>query len=64
MIKAEVIKWSDNLYSVSPTVRTGSLETGNHNSAKNAKRAFVSMCNRLGVKRSKYEFENLTKSKD
>ncbi len=55
-MKAEVIKWRTGLYSVHMKVRTGSLETGNHNSAKNAKRAFVAMCNRLGITKSKYIF--------
>ncbi len=58
-MKAEIIKWHDNLYSVYMQVRTGSLETGNHKTANGAIKAFVAMCNRLGVDKSKYEFVGL-----
>ncbi len=55
-MKAEVIKWPSGVCSVHMQVRTGSLETGNHKTPELAKRAFIAMCNRLGVDKSKYEF--------
>jgi hypothetical protein len=58
-IKAEVHRWGDDLFSVYAQVRGGSLETGNHNSPVNAKRAFIAMCNRLGMDRNKYYFDEL-----
>ncbi len=55
-IKAEITKWPSGIYSVYAAVRSGSLETGNHKSREAAKRGFVSICNRLGINRDKYEF--------
>lgn len=60
-MKVEIIKWGGELYSAYMRVRGGSLETGNHKSAALAKRAFVDMCNRLGVDKSKYQFEDKVK---
>ncbi len=57
-MKAKIVKWHDNLFSVHMTVRSGSLETGNHKTAKLAKRAFIDMCNRLGVDKNRWEFES------
>lgn len=55
---AEIVKWRNDLYSVSMKVRTASLETGNHKTAKLAKRAFIAMCNRLGIDKNRIEFIN------
>lgn len=60
-IVAETIKWNDNLYSVHLAVRGGSLETGNHKTPAAAKRAFIAMCNRLGINKDRYE---IVKSND
>lgn len=58
-IKAEIIKWNTTpqLWSVYATVRRGSLETTNYRTCASAKRAFIAMCNRLGINRNIYYFE-------
>jgi hypothetical protein len=56
-LKAEITKWNGNLYSVYMQIRSGNLETGNHKSESAAKRAFVAMCNRVGIDRNIYEFD-------
>jgi len=57
-LKAEIMEWcSGQLYSVyMGTGRRGNIETGNYKTKGLAKRAFISMCNRLGIDKSIYEF--------
>ena len=56
-IKVETVKWRENLWSCYAEVGGGgTVETGNRKSEKLAKRAFIEMANRLGVKKDRYEF--------
>ena len=58
-LKAKVLKYEAScLYTVFMWCRGGSIETGNKRTPALAKRAFVAMCNRLGITKDKYIIED------
>ena len=64
-LKAEIHLWGDaHLYSIYMGIgHRGNLETTNYKSKVYAKRAFVAMCNQLGISKDKYEFIDKTGEK-
>lgn len=57
-IKVKFHSWAvGTIFSADAQIRGGSLGTGNYKNTDLAKRAFISLCNRLGIPRDRYEFE-------